>query len=76
LSVIPECWQKKRIIGRYDVAFKPLGIEVLNHYTDEYTSSDIFTLPEYSRRTVSRSAMREKRNIVKMAERLWQPMST
>lgn len=27
--------RRKEIIGRYDAAFKPLGIEVLPHYTDE-----------------------------------------
>ncbi|MBQ8664081.1 MAG: DegT/DnrJ/EryC1/StrS family aminotransferase [Eubacterium sp.] len=31
--------RRKEIIRRYDEAFKPLGVEVLNHYTDEYTSS-------------------------------------
>lgn len=31
--------RRKEIIGRYDAAFKPLGVNVLNHYTDEYTGS-------------------------------------
>lgn len=31
--------KRKKIIHRYDAAFKPLGIEVLNHYTDEWQSS-------------------------------------
>ena len=31
--------RRKEIIGRYDEAFKPQGVEVLEHYTDEYTSS-------------------------------------
>ena len=31
--------RRKEIIGKYDEAFKPLGIEVLNHYTEEHKSS-------------------------------------
>ena len=31
--------RRKEIIARYDAAFKPLGIEVLPHYTDEHISS-------------------------------------
>ena len=31
--------RRKEIITKYDAAFKPLGVKVLNHYTDEYTSS-------------------------------------
>lgn len=31
--------RRKEIISRYDAALKPLGIEVLDHYTDEYQSS-------------------------------------
>ena len=31
--------RRKEIIERYDDAFKPLGIEVLNHYADEHQSS-------------------------------------
>ena len=31
--------RRKEIIARYDAAFKPLGVEVLKHYTDEYTST-------------------------------------
>ena len=31
--------RRKEIISRYDNAFKPLGVEVLNHYTDNYQSS-------------------------------------
>ncbi len=30
--------RRKEIIGKYDAALKPLGVEVLPHYTDEYTS--------------------------------------
>ena len=31
--------RRKEIIGRYDAAFKPLGVETLNHYTSNYQSS-------------------------------------
>ena len=31
--------RRKEIIEKYDAAFKPLGVMVLNHYTDEYSSS-------------------------------------
>ena len=31
--------RRKEIIGKYDAAFKPLGIEVLNHYAEEHQSS-------------------------------------
>ena len=31
--------RRKEIVGKYDAAFKPLGVEVLPHYTEEYQSS-------------------------------------
>lgn len=31
--------RRKEIIGKYDAAFKPLGIKVLEHYNDEHQSS-------------------------------------
>ena len=31
--------RRREIIGKYDAAFEPLGIQVLNHYTDQYQSS-------------------------------------
>lgn len=31
--------RRKEIIERYDAAFKPIGIEVLNHYTENHISS-------------------------------------
>lgn len=31
--------RRREIIGRYDAAFKPLGVKVLAHYTDRYASS-------------------------------------
>lgn len=31
--------RRKEIIGKYDAALKPLGVKVLDHYTDNYQSS-------------------------------------
>ena len=31
--------RRREIIGRYDAALKPLGVQVLNHYTDDHVSS-------------------------------------
>lgn len=31
--------RRKEIIAKYDAAFKPLGVEVLDHYNDEHQSS-------------------------------------
>ena len=36
----PEMLKRRReIIEKFDAAFKPLGVETLSHYTEEYTSS-------------------------------------
>ena len=56
--------RRKDIIARYDAAFKPIGVEVLPHYTEEHQSSGhlyITTIP---------GATLEQRQeiIVKMAE--------
>ncbi|EMF0167463.1 DegT/DnrJ/EryC1/StrS family aminotransferase [Enterococcus hirae] len=57
--------KRKDIIAKYDDSFKPIGIEVLNHYTDKYQSSGhlyITRIPEITP---------EQRNeiIIRMAER-------
>ena len=40
LERYPELLKKRQmIIGKYDAAFKPLGIEVLPHYAEEHLSS-------------------------------------
>lgn len=56
--------RRKEIIGRYDAAFKPLGVETLDHYNTEHQSSGhlyITRIPEITQ---------EQRNeiIIKMAE--------
>ena len=57
--------RRKEIIERYDAAFKPLGVEVLRHYTDEYTSSGHL----YLTRIPNASLEERQQIIVKMAER-------
>ena len=57
--------RRREIIARYDAAFKPLGVEVLTHYTDEYTSSGHLYLTRVPNATLEeRQAI-----IVQMAER-------
>lgn len=57
--------RRKEIIEKYNAAFKPLGINVLNHYTDEYRSSGHLYITRVPNIT------NEQRNniIIKMAER-------
>lgn len=57
--------RRKEIIDRYDAAFKPLGVEVLRHYTDEYTSSGHL----YLTRIPNASLEERQEIIVQMAER-------
>ena len=57
--------RRKEIIERYDAAFKPLGIEVLTHYTDDYTSTGHLYLTR-----IPGASMKERQDIIiKMAER-------
>lgn len=56
--------RRKEIIGRYDAAFKPLGIEVLPHYTDEWQSSGHL----YITRIPGIGTEERQEIIVKMAE--------
>lgn len=57
--------RRKDIIERYDVALRPLGVETLNHYSDEWESSGHLYLTRIPGITL------EQRNeiIIKMAER-------
>ncbi|MBR2167971.1 MAG: DegT/DnrJ/EryC1/StrS family aminotransferase [Paludibacteraceae bacterium] len=57
--------RRKEIIDRYDAAFKPIGVEVLRHYTDEYTSSGHL----YLTRIPNASLEERQQIIVQMAER-------
>ncbi len=57
--------RRREIIERYDAALKPLGVEVLSHYTDQYTSSGHLYLTRVPNATLEeRQAI-----IVAMAER-------
>jgi dTDP-4-amino-4,6-dideoxygalactose transaminase len=57
--------RRKEIIGKYDAVLKPLGVEVLEHYTDNWESSGHLYLTRIPGITL------EQRNdiIIKMAER-------
>ena len=56
--------RRKEIIGRYDAAFKKLGIEVLPHYTDQHQSSGHLYITR-----VPGVCLKERQEIiVKMAE--------
>lgn len=56
--------RRKEIIGKYDAAFKPLGVEVLNHYTDKYVSSGHL----YITRVPGITDQQRREFIIKMAE--------
>ena len=57
--------RRKAIIERYDAAFKPLGIEVLPHYTEDHISSGHL----YLTRIPGITTEQRQAIIVKMAER-------
>lgn len=57
--------RRKEIIEKYDAAFKPLGVEVLPHYTDEYQSSGHL----YITRIPDITLEQRQEIIVKMAEK-------
>lgn len=57
--------RRKAIIDRYDAAFRPLGLTVLNHYTDTYRSSGHL----YLTRVPDATPEERQAIIVKMAER-------
>lgn len=56
--------RRKEIIKRYDAAFKPLGVETLDHYTESYESSGHL----YITRVPSITLEQRNEIIVKMAE--------
>ena len=56
--------RRKEIIGKYDATLKPLGVEVLPHYTDEYESSGHL----YLTRVPNITAEQRNEIIIKMAE--------
>lgn len=56
--------RRKAIIGRYDAAFKPLGVDVLKHYTEDYSSSGHL----YITRAPGITDQQRREIIIKMAE--------
>ncbi len=56
--------RRKEIIQKFDSAFKPLGVEVLDHYTDDHTSSGHL----YLTRIPGITAEQRNEIIIKMAE--------
>ena len=56
--------RRKEIIGRYDAAFKPLGVETLDHYNAEHESSGHL----YITRIPGISPEQRNEIIIKMAE--------
>ncbi len=56
--------RRKEMIKMYDEAFKPLGVKVLPHYTDEYTSSGHL----YITRLPNITDQQRREIIIKMAE--------
>ena len=57
--------RRKQIIQAYDAAFRPLGVQTLEHYTQEYISSGHL----YLTRVPGIGTMERNDIIVKMAER-------
>lgn len=57
--------RRKEIIGRYDAALKPLGVEVLPHYTAQYESSGHL----YLTRILGITPEQRNEIIIRMAER-------
>ncbi len=56
--------RRKEIIGKYDAAFKAIGVEVLEHYTDDYVSSGHL----YITRVPGVTDQQRREIIIKMAE--------
>lgn len=56
--------RRKEIIGKYDTAFKAIGVKVLEHYTDKYVSSGHL----YITRVPGVTDQQRREIIIKMAE--------
>jgi len=57
--------RRKEIIGRYDAAFRPLGVETLEHYTNDHQSSGHL----YITRVPGITPEQRSEIIIKMAEK-------
>ena len=61
--------RRRRIIERYDAAFKPLGVQVLKHYSDSYSSSGHLYITRIFKNDGSPISDQQRREIIiKMAE--------
>ncbi len=61
--------RRKEIIARYDAAFKPLGVKVLNHYSKDYSSSGHLYITRVFKKNGTPISDWERREIIiKMAE--------
>ena len=61
--------RRQEIISKYDDAFKPLGVESLNHYNDKHTSSGHLYISRVFKKNGTPISDQERREIiVKMAE--------
>jgi dTDP-4-amino-4,6-dideoxygalactose transaminase len=61
--------RRKEIVERYDAAFKPLGVEVLNHYSKDYSSSGHLYITRVFKKNGTPISDQERREIIiKMAE--------
>ncbi len=56
--------RRKEIVEKYDLILKPLGVQVLNHYTDEYSSNGHL----YITRIPNVTDAERREIIIKMAE--------
>ena len=66
---LPMLERRKSIIKKYDENFKPLGVQSLPHYTDNYSSSGHLYITRIFRKDGSPISDEERREIIiKMAE--------
>lgn len=66
---LPMLERRKSIIEKYDESFKPLGVQSLPHYTDNYSSSGHLYITRIFRKDGSPISDEERREIIiKMAE--------
>lgn len=66
---LPMLERRKSIIEKYDENFKPLGVQSLPHYTDNYSSSGHLYITRIFKKDGSPISDEERREIIiKMAE--------
>jgi dTDP-4-amino-4,6-dideoxygalactose transaminase len=61
--------RRREIIEKYDASFKPLGVQVLDHYSDDHTSSGHLYITRVFKKDGTPITDQERREIIiKMAE--------